>query len=252
MIIRSSIATIILASLGNFASAAAQNQFDQMPDGVYKDQTTIPATILVGGVATANIAEIILADGDKLSGCPGCPEMVAIPGKSYALGKYEVTQAEWVAVMGSNPSHLKGSERPVESVSWKDAQAYLAKLNELTGKQFRLPTDAEWEYACYSNEQTIHCGGNDRDAVAWNDDNSGQETHPVGQKLANGFGLYDMSGNVMEWVGDCWNGNCEMRVVRGGSWFQEPPSDSAALRHGFSIYYRHCYHVGLRLAVTLP
>ena len=125
--------------------------------------------------------------------------MIAIPGKNYEMSKYEVTQGQWQAIMGSNPSYFKscGENCPVDQVSWNDIQEFLQKLNAKTGKQYRLPSEAEWEYACYGGSQTEYCGGNDLNSVAWNRDNSNKTTHPVGQKQANGFGLYDMSGNAI-------------------------------------------------------
>ncbi|MES9904545.1 MAG: formylglycine-generating enzyme family protein [Sedimenticola sp.] len=197
------------------------------------------------------------------------PEMVKIPGGSFRmgsnsghndekpvhrvtlqpfeLGKYEVTQAQWRAVMGDNPSHFKGCDNcPVEQVSWDDIQGFIETLNRKTGKQYRLPTEAEWEYACRSGgRDEKYCGGSSPGSLAWYDDNSGNKTHPVGQKQPNGLGLYDMSGNVWEWIHDCWNGSyagapsdgtawergeCGRRVVRGGSWGSGPGGLRAANR----------------------
>ncbi len=126
----------------------------------------------------------------------GVPVMVRIQGKKYEIGKYVVTQSEWKAVMGSNPSHNNkcGDNCPVEGVSWNDAQEYIQKLNANTGRQYRLPTEDEWEYACYGGSKTTYCGGNDLNVVGWADGNSfWGSTHPVGQKQANGYGLYDMT-----------------------------------------------------------
>ena len=125
----------------------------------------------------------------------------------FKMGKYEVTQGQWKEVMGNNPSSysLCGDDCPVEQVSWDDVQAFIRKLNSRFGKEYRLPTEAEWEFAARSGgEQEKYSGGNDIDVVAWYDANSGKKTHPVGQKLANGLALYDMSGNVWEWVNDMY------------------------------------------------
>lgn len=120
--------------------------------------------------------------------------------------------------MGNNPSNFSscGADCPVENVSWNDAQQFIQRLNQRSGKQYRLPTEAEWQFACTSggkNEE--YCGGNNVDAVAWYDNNSGSKTHEVGQKQPNGLGIYDMSGNVWEWVQDADGSH---RVSRGGSW----------------------------------
>ena len=179
--------------------------------------------------------------------------MVTIPGRNYQIGKYDVTQAEWDAVMGSNPSYfsLCGKDCPVEQVSWNDIQEFLQKLNEKTGKQYRLPTEAEWEYACYGGSQTEYCGSNDINSVAWYSENSHQTTHPVGQKQANGYGLYDMSGNVWQWMSDCYDGDCGTRVLRGGSWSSSPQNDRTAFR-GRSDPTLRGISYGFRLARTLP
>lgn len=120
--------------------------------------------------------------------------------KGFELGKYEVTQAQWQAIMGSNPSTIKGDDRPVETVSWNDVRDFLAKLNaQNDGFKYRLPTEAEWEYAARAGTTATPESLSD---VAWYADNSGDETHPVGQKKPNAWGLYDMFGNVREWVSD--------------------------------------------------
>ncbi len=153
---------------------------------------------------------------------------------TFYIGKYEVTQAEWQAVMGANPSHFKGDNLPVENVSWLDCQEFIRKLNELTGKQFRLPTEAEWEYAARGgnkSNRTKYAGGSNIDNVGWYKENSNKTTHPVGRKRANELGLYDMTGNVQEWCQD-WYGYYSSasqtnpqgpatgwhRVLRGGWW----------------------------------
>ena len=152
----------------------------------------------------------------------------------YYIGKYEVTQALWQAVMGKNPSKFKGDNLPVEQVSWDDCQEFISKLNKMTGKKFRLPTEAEWEYAARGGNKSRgyqYSGSNNLSDVAWYEDNSGKKTHAVGSKQSNELGIYDMSGNVSEWCQDRWGyyssssqtnpigANSEsLRVRRGGYW----------------------------------
>lgn len=167
----------------------------------------------------------------------------------YYLGKYPVTQAQWERVIGGNPSRFKGCLNcPVEYVSWDDAQEFIKKLNAKTGENYRLPTEAEWEYAARGGEQGakdnyLYSGSNDLDQVGWYDDNSGGKTHPVGQKQPNQLGLHDMSGNVWEWCADWYGGyssddqrnpkgpdSGSYRVIRGGGWLNGPRFCRAALR----------------------
>ncbi len=139
---------------------------------------------------------------------------------SFELGKYEITQGHWKAVMGDNPSYFSncGETCPVENLRWKDIQTFIQKINAKTGKTYRLPSEAEWEYACRAGGDDEYCGGNNLDVLAWYDGNSGDKTHPVGQKQPNGFGLYDMSGNVLEWVQDCHNSNYNGVPTNGSAW----------------------------------
>ncbi len=154
----------------------------------------------------------------------------------YYIGKYEVTQKLWKAVMGSNPSNFKGDNLPVENVSWNDVQEFIRKLNQMTGKKYRLPTEAEWEYAARGggNSRGYKYSGSDNvGSVAWYYDNSGSTMHPVGSKTPNDLGIYDMSGNVWEWCQDWYSSNYyssspqrnpqgpasgSRRVERGGGW----------------------------------
>ncbi len=141
---------------------------------------------------------------------------------SFYICNHEVTQEEWHAVMGNNPSFFRGERLPVDSVSWDDCQVFIKKLNEMTGKQFRLPTEAEWEFAARGGNKShgyIFSGSNELDAVAWNPENSDSKTHVVATKQPNELGLYDMSGNVGEWCESKWDeGMC---IMKGGSWDAE-------------------------------
>ena len=183
------------------------------------------------------------------------------------LGKYEVTQRQWKAVMGNNPSRFKGDDRPVESISWNDVQAFIRTLNAQGGEgTYRLPTEAEWEYAVRAGMTTAYSFGNDPEQLgkyAWYDSNSGRKTHPVGQLKPNAWGLYDMHGNVWEWVEDDWHKNYASahndgrawintprgasRVIRGGSWNNDAQHCRAALRFNFAPDVR-AYDLGFRLA----
>ena len=159
----------------------------------------------------------------------------SITVSSFYMGETEVTQALWKAVMGGNPSRFKGDDLPVEQVSWNDCQEFIEKLNGLTGKDFRLPTEAEWEYAARGGKKSNgykYAGSKTVDNVAWYDGNSGSKTHPVKTKQPNELGLYDMSGNVFEWCQDRYGSyssgsqtdpkgpsSGSYRMLRGGCWF---------------------------------
>ena len=133
----------------------------------------------------------------------------------FYIGKYAVMQEEWEYIMGDNPSIFKGEKRPVDNVSWDDCQAFIKKLNELTGKQFRLPTEAEWEFAACGGSRSRgykYAGSDIIQDVAWYSDNSNAQTHDVGNKMPNELGLYDMSGNVFEWCQD-WYGEYESKTI---------------------------------------
>lgn len=183
---------------------------------------------------------------------------------SYYISKYEVTQAEWKAVMGSNPSYFKGDNLPVENVSWNDCQEFIRKLNTLTGKNFRLPTEAEWEFAARGGNNSRsykYSGSNDVGSVAWHDGNSGSKTHPVGQKSPNELELYDMSGNVWEWCQDRYGryssssqtnptgpDSGSNRVARGGSLLSNAGACRVSIRGDYTPGSRYCY-LGLRLVL---
>ena len=183
----------------------------------------------------------------------------------YYIGKYEVTQALWQAVMGSNPSKFKGDNLPVENVSWKDCQEFLSKLNNTTGKTFRLPTEAEWEYAARGGKKNrgyLYSGSNNISDVAWYSDNSDNKTHAVGSKQANELGIYDMSGNVYEWCQDrkgSYSSSSQVnptgaasgsyRVRRGGYWSSSARYCRSSDRSSSSPGYRD-FDLGLRLVLS--
>ena len=169
---------------------------------------------------------------------------------NYYIGQYEVTQVLWQAVMGSNPSTFKGDNLPVEKVSWNDCQDFISKLNSMTGKKFRLPTEEEWEYAARGGKNTKgyqYSGSSCISDVAWYDGNSDNKTHPVGTKEANELGIYDMSGNVDEWCQDRVGSSC--RVYRGGGWYYGEVSYLPSYG-SFTYPSSRFSHIGLRLALS--
>lgn len=168
---------------------------------------------------------------------------------SYYIGKTEVTQALWEAVMGTNPSYYKGDNRPVENVSWNDCQEFIGKLNSVTGKQFRLPTAAEWEYAASGGHKSKgyeYSGSDSILSVAWFCGSSNNKTQNVATKLPNELGIYDMSGNVWEW---CQDSNGKFRAHRGGSWYNKAEDCRLPARYS-SLPSRHYNFLGFRLALS--
>ena len=167
---------------------------------------------------------------------------------SFSIGRYEVTQEEWMAVMDNNPSEFKSSRRPVECVNWEDCQAFISKLNALTGRQFRLPSEAEWEFAARGGNKSMgyeFSGSNNVGDVAWCHENAEDKTHVVGTKAPNELGLYDMSGNVWEWCQD-WYATGISRVCRGGGWRNVVGYCSVFDRYSYNSFRMN--NLGLRLA----
>ena len=186
--------------------------------------------------------------------------------EAFEMGVFEVTQDQWTAVMGDNYSFHKdgGGRLPVEQVRWDEAREFIRRLNALTGKQYRLPTEAEWEYAARSGgREETYAGGENLNELGWYDENSKRKTHPVGQKKPNGLGLYDMTGNVWEWVEDDWHASyggaptdgsawvnesrAVYRVLRGGGWHDDGHYCRLATR-GSRAHDETNYDVGFRLA----
>ena len=185
---------------------------------------------------------------------------------SFYIGQTEVTQALWKAVMGSVNSHFEGADLPVELVKWDECQEFITKLNNLTGKHFRMPTEAEWEFAARGGNKSRHyqySGSNNLNEVAWVKENSNQTTHPVGTKRPNELGIYDMSGNVCEWVSNCvYSYTSESQTNPQGP-STEHPNFGGHLRRGGGyvsapircrVSYRknetsHGRDIGLRLAM---
>jgi formylglycine-generating enzyme required for sulfatase activity len=188
----------------------------------------------------------------------------------FAMGRHLVTQDQWLSVMGSNPSKFAWrGDLPVEWVCWNDAQCFIVLLNRATGMTYRLPTEAEWEYACRAGSTTRFCCGDGEEGLVdygWFKRNSGYESHPVGQKRANVWGLYDMHGNVFEWCQDwyrkdyyhasgkrnpvCDEATSGRKVLRGGGWSDKGDYCRSASRLGRSPKVKS-YHIGFRLAFSL-
>jgi formylglycine-generating enzyme required for sulfatase activity len=170
------------------------------------------------------------------------PHPVRIP-KPFWIGKYEVTQEVWQKVMGENPSKFKNARNPVEMVSWDDCQKFLKKLNDLLpaekgakgGGKFRLPSEAEWEWACRAGSAAAYCFGDDEELLkdhAWFYGNSETSSHPVGQKKPNAWGLFDMHGNVWEWCEDDWHDSYRGAPAEGIAWVDKPRGAGRVVRDG--------------------
>ncbi len=227
----------------------------------------IPAGRMLMGSPPPGSASASDDDKDLDIGFEEAPQhVVAIA--AFALGTHEVTQQEWQAVMGTNPSARQDGSLPVDSVSWEEAKTYVDRLRQLSGKPYRLPTEAEWEYAARAGSATAFPSGANLASLgelAWHRDNAGEHSHAVGTRRPNAFGLYDMLGNVWERTEDCWtphyegapadgsarlDGDCSLRVVRGGSWINWPRFLRPAYRFRYNTTSRYEF-VGLRVARSL-
>jgi formylglycine-generating enzyme required for sulfatase activity len=232
------------------------------------------AAALVLNAAVSSLDMVSVAGGTFMMGCTrdqrrDCDyderpaHQVTLSG--FSIGKYEVTQAQWKALMGNNPSYFKGDNRPVENVSWNAAQEFIRKLNQVTGKKYRLPTEAEWEYAARGGNKSKgykYSGGDNVEDVAWYGKNS-RTTHDVGTKAGNELGVYDMSGNIWEWCQDWYadysdssqtnpaghSSSRRARVVRGGAWGDLAKSTRVSTRYFSEIASQHVI-IGFRLVLS--
>ena len=263
-------------------SSVLDENFDELQSAAnsfierMQNYNTIPGMFTVNGVSFQMVAieggtftmgvDTVMVD----NGVANVDELPAheVTLEPYSIGQTEVTQELWQAVMGSNPSGFSGDlQRPVEQVSWEDCQLFIARLNAITGKNFRLPTEAEWEYAARGANKSsnyLYAGSGVLDEVAWyynnsyvvGTDNEDYGTHAVGSKRGNEMGLYDMSGNVHEWCSDVYapydveqgSGADNHRVIRGGCWFSLPKDCRTTARGQESADMRF-YTIGLRLAL---
>jgi len=234
---------------------------------------TVTANFETSPVVTPEM--VFVAGGTFTMGCTAeqgndCyddEKTISVTLSSYYIGKYEVTQGLWKAVMGSNPSHFTGNDSlPVERVSWNMVKVFIDSLNRKTGKTYRLPTEAEWEYAARGGKSGgfKYSGSDNINNVAWYGDNSDSKTHVVGTKAPNGLGIYDMSGNVWEWVSD-WYGSYSSgaqtnptgptsgsnRVYRGGSWYGSARNCRVSYRDSYYPDFSN-YGMGFRLVSLSP
>jgi formylglycine-generating enzyme required for sulfatase activity len=254
------------------AQQTKQNQPVNLPNALPTKKDTVFKDPFEGQMVYVQGGTFQMGCDDKKDGnCESIEKPVhAVTLSDFSIGKYEVTQKQWKAVMGenNNPSKFKGDDLPVENVSWEDTQIFLQKLKEKTNKQYRLPTEAEWEFAARGGNKSKnykYSGSNNLDAVAWYNNNSKSETHPVGKLQANELGIYDMSGNVTEWGNDLFEtysaspmqnptGPIKVknsyRVYRGGSRYSTAQSCRAAFRYYSGPEYGY-EGVGFRVAVSI-
>ena len=248
------------------ADAKTEERIRSWLTGLKTDAERAEKLLSVAGLAEGVAMKLVrIPPGKFLMGSPKSesgrkshegPQREVKLRKSFYLGVYEVTQEQYEAVVGDNPSKFKGAKNPVDFVSWHDAVAFCTALSKKTGKTVRLPTEAEWEYACRAGSKTRYCFGNDEESLgdyAWMKGNSGNKTHPVGQKKPNAFGLYDMHGNVREWCRDWYADSYagaekvdpqgpslgKDRVFRSGSWGSPAGNVRSAFRLAYSPARRY-------------
>ncbi len=236
--------------------------------------TMLPMTILAQNTINTPEIEMILIEGGTFQmGSADDDESAEriekpkheVSVSDFQIGKYEVSQQLWENVMGTNPSQIKGNALPVTNVSWNDVQEFIKRLNKMTKKKYRLPTEAEWEYAARGGNQSqgfIFIGSNNSDSVAWHFDNSDKTPHEIGSKQPNELGIYDMGGNIQEWVNDWYDGYSNDsqtnptgpksskigKILRGGSYAILPEYGRPAWRCVSNPNFRSPL-IGFRLAM---
>ncbi len=251
--------SIHVGSNSNSFSFIMKKKENQQPS-VFKNLAQLPSVIqnLVNNMVYIEEGTFLMGSYEENNEKP----IHQVNVSSFYIGKCEVTQEEWLTVMGNTPSRFKGAKRPVENVSWNDCQEFIRRLNTMTGGHFRLPTEAEWEYAARGGNATKWAGSNNLNDVGWYWGNSNKTTHDVGQLNPNGFGLYDMSGNVSEYCSD-WYGSYvadaqsdptgplsgAKRLCRGGSWSLDGRYCRVSYRSYISPEYAYNTS-GLRLVLS--
>ncbi len=266
----STVALVVLAALGSLAVVSAAE-----PKEAVSKTKSPPKELTVDLGKGIKLEMVLIPAGEFLMGSPDSdkeaypfekPQHRVRITKPFYLGKYLVTQEQWEAVMGNNPSRFKGPKNPVEQVSWEDCQKFLGKLNAKVGSgagKFQLPSEAQWEFACRAGSTTKYYFGDDAARLgdyAWYTANSEDKTHPVGEKKPNASGLYDMHGNVWEWCQDWFEDYKESpvddptgaatgsyRVLRGGGWGDPAGFCRSAYRDRVFPGYGYDY-LGLRVS----
>jgi len=253
-------------------STAKNGSTAKTPDAATVKKHMTPDQLALGDPLVNSVGMVLvpIPAGEFMMGEPTKPTHPVTLTKPFHLGAFEVTQEQYEKVMGKNPSHFKGTNNPVEQVSWHEAVEFCRNLSELpeekaAGHVYRLPTEAEWEYACRAGTTTKFSFGDDESRFgqhAWFRENAQSKTHPVGEKKPNPWGLYDMHGNVFEWCRD-WYGAYPSepvtdptgpttgsgRVSRGGSWDGDAATCRVAYRYAYDPSYRTLYF-GFRLALS--
>jgi formylglycine-generating enzyme required for sulfatase activity len=270
---KATVASAVLAALGALTLATAQ---ESNPAGGNTKSLPKEYTADLGGGVKMEM--VLIPAGEFMMGSPDSDRSASNDEKPqhrvritqpFYIGKYPVTQEQWTAIMGNNPSLFKGPKNPVEWVSWNDCLRFLRRLNDKAGGgKWQFPTEAQWEYACRAGSTTIYCFGDDEAGLAdygWYDKISGGKSHPVGEKKPNAWGLYDMNGSIWQWVLDWYDptyyahsptddptgpATGTERVSHGGSW-SSPARSARSANHGRIEPDHHGSHLGFR-AVLAP
>jgi formylglycine-generating enzyme required for sulfatase activity len=217
---------VLFVTILLFSGSANAAPPEATPEAAKDEKSGLEMVFVKGGTFTMGGHDDV-DDGGPKGGADECPHVVTL--RSFSIGKYEVTQSDWMAIMGSNPSHYQeNTERPVEQVSWNDVQEFLRRLNAKLTAKYRLPTEEEWEFAARGGLESKgyrYSGSENPNDVAWYENNSGNTPHAVGSLKPNELGIYDMSGNIWEWCSDFKKAypcdpmgkTFESRVLRGGT-----------------------------------